>query len=411
MKSFSRFLTALISGTVSLSMISGGSWVSAETINGYNATVISENSNYDLVSNNKLMYDEETGDLPEETTDSNDIEDIMITTTSTASVTSVPETYTTTDVTLPLTTSSETVTEDVSNTTTAAPVVIVTTTTTTTKAPAKSTTLITHTTAANANMPSFKVFDIYEAHVKYIFELTSTTTTVAVTTKAVKTTTAKPATTPPLATQVNVEKGIKGIDVSEWQGSVNWNSVKSAGINFAMIRAGYGRYTSQKDFMFDTNMKGTASAGLNRGIYWYSYATTADDALREAEACYQIIKNYKFEYPVYYDIEESSQQGLSTATVSAIADTFCSYLQSKGYYVGIYSYASFINTKFYDNILKKYDVWVAHFDVNSPAVSASYGMWQYTDHGSVKGISGNVDFDYAYKDYPYIIAKNHKNGY
>lgn len=230
MKSFSRFLTALISGTVSLSMISGGSWVSAETINGYNATVISENSNYDLVSNNKLMYDEETGDLPEETTDSNDIEDIMITTTSTASVTSVPETYTTTDVTLPLTTISETVTENVSNTTTAAPVVIVTTTTTTTQAPAKSTTLITHTTAANANMPSFKVFDIYEAHVKYIFELTSTTTTVAVTTKAVKTTTAKPATTPPLATQVNVEKGIKGIDVSEWQGSVNWNSVKSAGI-------------------------------------------------------------------------------------------------------------------------------------------------------------------------------------
>lgn len=409
MKRFSRFLTALISGTVSLTMLSGNSWTFAETINDYNEGVISENSDYDLGLNSELVYGEGTGEFLEETTGSNDTEDISITTTSTAPITSVPETYTTADVTQPLTTSSETVIENVPKTTTAAPVVIVTTTTTTTKAPAMSTMLITHTTAANANKPSFKVFDIYEAHVKYMFELTSTTA--ATTTRTVKTTTAKPATTPPLATQVNVEKGIKGIDVSEWQGSVNWNSVKSAGVKFAMIRAGYGRYTNQKDLMFDTNMKGTAGAGLSRGIYWYSYATTADDALREAEACYQIIKNYKFEYPIYYDIEESSQQGLSTATVSAIADTFCSYLQSKGYYVGIYSYASFINTKFYDNILKKYDVWVAHFDVNSPAVSASYGMWQYTDHGSVNGISGNVDFDYAYKDYPYIIAKNHKNGY
>lgn len=409
MKRFSRFLTALISGTVSLTMLSGNSWTFAETINDYNEGVISENSDYDLGLNSELVYGEGTGEFLEETTGSNDTEDISITTTSTAPITSVPETYTTADVTQPLTTSSETVIENVPKTTTAAPVVIVTTTTTTTKAPAMSTMLITHTTAANANKPSFKVFDIYEAHVKYMFELTSTTA--ATTTRTVKTTIAKPATTPPLATQVNVEKGIKGIDVSEWQGSVNWNSVKSAGVKFAMIRAGYGRYTNQKDLMFDTNMKGTAGAGLSRGIYWYSYATTADDALREAEACYQIIKNYKFEYPIYYDIEESSQQGLSTATVSAIADTFCSYLQSKGYYVGIYSYASFINTKFYDNILKKYDVWVAHFDVNSPAVSASYGMWQYTDHGSVNGISGNVDFDYAYKDYPYIIAKNHKNGY
>lgn len=409
MKRFSRFLTALISGTVSLTMLSGNSWTFAETINDYNEGVISENSDYDLGLNSELVYGEGTGEFLEETTGSNDTEDISITTTSTAPITSVPETYTTADVTQPLTTSSETVIENVPKTTTAAPVVIVTTTTTTTKALAMSTMLITHTTAANANKPSFKVFDIYEAHVKYMFELTSTTA--ATTTRTVKTTIAKPATTPPLATQVNVEKGIKGIDVSEWQGSVNWNSVKSAGVKFAMIRAGYGRYTNQKDLMFDTNMKGTAGAGLSRGIYWYSYATTADDALREAEACYQIIKNYKFEYPIYYDIEESSQQGLSTATVSAIADTFCSYLQSKGYYVGIYSYASFINTKFYDNILKKYDVWVAHFDVNSPAVSASYGMWQYTDHGSVNGISGNVDFDYAYKDYPYIIAKNHKNGY
>ena len=277
MKRFSRFLTALISGTVSLTMLSGNSWTFAETINDYNEGVISENSDYDLGLNSELVYGEGTGEFLEETTGSNDTEDISITTTSTAPITSVPETYTTADVTQPLTTSSETVIENVPKTTTAAPVVIVTTTTTTTKAPAMSTMLITHTTAANANKPSFKVFDIYEAHVKYMFELTSTTA--ATTTRTVKTTTAKPATTPPLATQVNVEKGIKGIDVSEWQGSVNWNSVKSAGVKFAMIRAGYGRYTNQKDLMFDTNMKGTAGAGLSRGIYWYSYATTAGDAL------------------------------------------------------------------------------------------------------------------------------------
>ncbi len=196
----------------------------------------------------------------------------------------------------------------------------------------------------------------------------------------------------------------KGIDVSQWQGNIDWQAVKDSGIDFAIIRAGYGKLVSQKDPTFDYNVQNAQRVGLNCGTYWYSYALTVEDAQAEAEACYEIIKNYDFNYPVYFDIEDPSQSGLSAAQVSAIIETFCTTLQEKGCYVGLYSYANFLTTHVFETVLKKYDVWVAHFDVMQPDFNGEYGMWQYSSTGAVNGINGNVDMDYSYINYPYLIS-------
>jgi len=202
-----------------------------------------------------------------------------------------------------------------------------------------------------------------------------------------------------------------GIDVSTFQHEVDWNAVKSAGYEFALIRAGYGRETSQVDTRFHENMQKAKEAGIYCGAYWYSYATTPEQAVMEAEACYETIKDYQFEYPIVFDIEDESQKHLSTATISAIIESFCSTLEQKGYYVSLYSYASFLNSSVYKSTLEKYDVWVAHYNVDKPSYNGNYGMWQYTSSGSVAGIAGNVDLDYSYKNYPYLMSKYHLNGF
>ena len=234
------------------------------------------------------------------------------------------------------------------------------------------------TAAATSPSTPFNVFDIYNAHQDYVSE--------------------------PEPEEPPIYINTKGIDVSQWQGTINWDTVSKGGVDFAIIRAGYGKELSQKDTKFDENVKNAQASGIDCGVYWYSYALTVEAAYQEAETCYQIIKNYDFTYPIYFDIEESSQEALSTAQVSAIIEAFCSTLQAKGYYVGIYSYASFLSTKVYSNVLNKYDVWVAHYGVSSPSFTGSYGMWQYSRTGYVNGISGDVDTDYGYLNYPYIIT-------
>ncbi|MGN0677716.1 MAG: glycoside hydrolase family 25 protein [Ruminococcus sp.] len=202
-----------------------------------------------------------------------------------------------------------------------------------------------------------------------------------------------------------------GIDVSTFQHDIDWKTVKNSGVDFAIIRAGYGRELYQVDAKFHENMQKAKDAGIDCGAYWYSYATTPEQAVLEAETCYQIIKDYQFEYPIVFDIEDESQKHLSTATISAIIESFCSTLEEKGYYVSLYSYASFLNSSVYQSTLEKYDVWVAHYNVSAPSYNGNYGMWQYTSSGTVSGIEGSVDLDYSYKNYPYLMEKYHLNGF
>lgn len=207
-----------------------------------------------------------------------------------------------------------------------------------------------------------------------------------------------------------MKKMKKGIDVSKWQGEIDFKKVKADGIDFVIINAGYGRFISQKDKCFEENYKNAKANGLEVGAYWYSYAVNSAQAKAEAETFLEAIKGKSFEYPLAFDIEDKTQVSLSKDVISEIIDTFCGYVEKQGYYISLYSYASFLNTKVLEETKKKYDVWLAEFDVSKPSYSGAYGIWQYSSSGKISGISGKVDLNYAYKDYPTLIAQKGLNG-
>ena len=236
------------------------------------------------------------------------------------------------------------------------------------------------------------------------------TTTVTTTTVPAVTTTAATTTT---GVTLPSDVVARGIDVSMYQSYVNWDKVKKEGnVDFAIIRAGYGKYASQEDPYFDINMQNARAAGIDCGAYWFSYALTPEDAVLEAKAFLSVIKGYQFEYPVVFDMEYEKQAKLSREQASAIAEAFCSTMEKEGYYVSVYSYVSFLNDMFTDTVFEKYDVWAAHFNVSKPSFTRSYyGMWQYSSTSRVPGIDGNVDADYAYRDFPYLMKQFSLNGY
>lgn len=242
---------------------------------------------------------------------------------------------------------------------------------------------------------------------------TTTTTTTTSTTKATtKATTVTTTTTTKATTTIATKSVYNGIDVSKYQGNINWTAVRNAGNDFALIRAGYGKYASQEDPYFDQNMKNAQAAGISCGAYWFSYAESVADAKQEAEVFAQVISGYKFEYPLVFDIEAQVHTKMTKEEVSAIITAFCDTMEAKGYYVTLYSYASFLNTYVYQSVLEKYDIWVAHFNVSSPAYTkTAYGMWQYSSTGTVSGVPAAVDLDYSYKCYPNLMAQYKLNGF
>ena len=335
---------------------------------------------------------------PSGTTTTTTTTTIPITTTMTTTTTTIPTTATiTTTTTLPTTTLTTTLPTTTSTTTTAAKATTVQSGTTT--ATGKTTAQSGTTTATGKTTTKAR---------------TTTATTKATTTTAK--TTAKPTATTTVityATKPGIGAGaiFEGVDVSVYQGNIDWNRAKADGIEFAIMRAGYGKYVSQKDKYFDQNMKNAKAAGLPCGVYWFSYALTPEDAIKEADACYEVIKNYKLEYPVSFDMETESQMKLPKETVAQIIEAFCGRMESYGYYTTLYTYASFLNYKVEDRIFDKYDIWVAHYNTNKPAFNRNYGLWQYSCTGSVWGITGNVDRDYVYLDYERIIKNAHLNGF
>lgn len=203
-----------------------------------------------------------------------------------------------------------------------------------------------------------------------------------------------------------------GIDVSKHQGKIDWTKVKSSGkVQFAILRAGYGREISQKDPTFDTNYAGSKAAGIPVGAYWYSYAKTADDARKEAATCLQAIKGKHFEFPIYFDIEEKEVLALGKTKCTAIAQAFLETVEKAGYWVGIYSSKSHLESNFTKTLLERYAVWVAHYGVSRTTYTGQYGIWQKSDSGSVYGISGHVDIDECYVDYPAQIKAAGLNGH
>ena len=373
----------------------------------------------------------------EETTTTTTTTTIPITTTMTTTTTTIPTTATIiTTTTLPTTTTTTTLPTTTSTTTTAAKATTVQSGTTTatgkTTAQSGTTTATGKTTAqsgtATATGKTTTQSGTTTATGKTTAQSGTTTATGKTTTKARTTTattkattttaktTAKPAATTTVityATKPGIGAGaiFEGVDVSVYQGNIDWNKAKADGIEFAIMRAGYGKYVSQKDKYFDQNMKNAKAAGLPCGVYWFSYALTPEDAIKEADACYEVIKNYKLEYPVSFDMETESQMKLPKETVAQIIEAFCGRMESYGYYTTLYTYASFLNYKVEDRIFDKYDIWVAHYNTSKPAFNRNYGLWQYSCTGSVQGITGNVDRDYVYLDYERIIKNAHLNGF
>lgn len=202
----------------------------------------------------------------------------------------------------------------------------------------------------------------------------------------------------------------RGIDVSKWQGNIDWNRVKASGVDFAILRAGYGSVASQKDPTFEDNYQNAKAAGIPVGAYHYSYAKDIAGAKREAQTFLEWIKGKQLEYPVVFDIEESATYNLGRNTVSEIIKTFCSIVEAAGYYVSVYTNKNWLDHVVSDEVKSKYDTWLAQW-TSTPSYVGPYGMWQYTSSGTVDGISGRVDMDIAYKNYPEIIKRKQLNGW
>ncbi len=187
---------------------------------------------------------------------------------------------------------------------------------------------------------------------------------------------------------------VKCVDVSEWQGSIDWKKVKAMGIEYAILRAGFGREVSQVDAEFERNYKNAKSAGLKLGVYWYSYADSVSDAEREAQACLSVLKNKAFELPVYYDLEDNSQVGLGKTVLTNIAKKFCDTVKASGYDVGVYANLNWFNNYLDYSALKKlYSIWLAQYHTEA---ELECDIWQYTSAETVSGISGGVDMNVIY---------------
>lgn len=200
---------------------------------------------------------------------------------------------------------------------------------------------------------------------------------------------------------------IKGIDVSKWNGDIDWKAVKRSGMaNFAMIRASYGY--EDTDPMLAKNVAGCEENNIPYGFYHYMYAKNVAEAKKEAAYFLNVIQGYSPTYPVVLDIEEDFYKQMSKKEVTAIVTTFMEAMENAGYYAMIYSYAKFFSDNLIMDKIEKYDIWVACWgDEEKLAENYSYhyGMWQYSETGRVPGIEEDVDLNYSLKNYKETIEK------
>ena len=186
----------------------------------------------------------------------------------------------------------------------------------------------------------------------------------------------------------------KGIDVSKWNGDIDWKKVKASDVDYAIIRCGYGNNeTSQDDPYWKTNADACTKAGIPFGTYIYSYADSVKAAKSEAEHVLRLIDGYDLSYPVYYDLEQNSvREKLSSAEIAKVAETFCSIIEDAGYDVAVYANKDWFTNYLTDPYFDTVDHWVAQYNSNC-TYQGEYTMWQCTDSGAVDGISGNVDLN------------------
>lgn len=195
-----------------------------------------------------------------------------------------------------------------------------------------------------------------------------------------------------------------GIDVSEYQNKVDWNQVKEAGIEFAIIRVGYRGYGQAgklvEDAMFRNHVEGALNAGLKVGVYFFSQAVSETETLEEAQFVMDRIKEYDITYPVVFDTEEitydtSRTEGLSRKQFTDNCITFCEEVEKAGYSSMIYANMKWMAFTLQLEQLNDYKKWYADYEA-VPQCPYEFQMWQYTESGSVPGIEGNVDLNVAF---------------
>lgn len=197
--------------------------------------------------------------------------------------------------------------------------------------------------------------------------------------------------------------GTMGIDVSKWNGSIDWNAVKNSGVSYVIIRCGY-RGSSQgsliDDPTFATNIKGATAADLKVGVYFFTQAIDEVEAVEEASMVLDRIKGYKISYPIFLDVEPSGGRAdsISADTRTAVCKAFCETIQNAGYTAGIYANKTWLTSKINVSSLSAYKIWLAQYAA-APTYTGRYDMWQYKSTGKVSGISGNVDMNISYLGY------------
>ena len=207
-------------------------------------------------------------------------------------------------------------------------------------------------------------------------------------------------------------RSYKGIDVSGFNGSINWGLVKREGVDFAFIRAGFRGYgqkgTLNEDAYFKLNMKGAQQAGIPVGLYFVTQAINKDEAIEEANWVIERAKNYNIDYPIAIDVEEAGlekptdiprTQDLSKEDRTYFAKLFCETIQKAGYTPIIYCNGDWAYNYLNMSELANYDTWIASHRNDNPNYNGKYTIWQYTSSGRVNGILGNVDQNICYKKY------------
>lgn len=193
-----------------------------------------------------------------------------------------------------------------------------------------------------------------------------------------------------------------GIDVSKWNGEIDWEIVKAEGVDFAIIRCGYRGSTSGwliEDPFFYKNLTGAKKAGVKVGLYFFTQATSPVEAVEEASMVVSLLGNTEIDYPVFIDIEGAGGNGradnLDAAARTAIANAFCRTIRNAGLDAGVYSSRYWYYNNLNADELDTLRIWLAEYR-DTPLYTGRYDMWQYTSSGSVAGIEGRVDLNVSY---------------
>ena len=197
--------------------------------------------------------------------------------------------------------------------------------------------------------------------------------------------------------------GIIGIDVSKWNGTIDWAAVKASGVNFVIIRCGYRGSTTGSlivDPKFEQNIQGATNAGLKVGVYFFTQAITEVEAVEEASLALALTSKYKLTYPIFIDSEGSGGRadGLDVTTRTAVLKAFCQTITNAGKKAGIYASKNWYGNKLTMSQLNAYTIWMAQY-ATAATYTGRYDIWQYSSSGHVGGIEGNVDMNKSYLNY------------